>query len=83
MDFGGKGDGTKGCANGALDDEMKKQAAFCKEHVPCEEEKKLLTRRVTSNMVFTKKVGLFRERHQKNDIFFQIVEENGVFFRLT
>ena len=54
----------------AMDDEMKKQAAVCKEHVPCEEEKKLLTRRVTSNMVFTKKVGLFKESHQKNDIFF-------------
>ena len=70
VDCGGKGDVAKGGANGAMDDEMKKQAAVCKEHVPCEEEKKLLTRRVTSNMVFTKKVGLFKESHQKNDIFF-------------
>ena len=62
----------------AMDDEMKKQAAVCKEHVPCEEEKKLLTRRVTSYLVFTKKVGLFKERHQKNDIFFQIVEGEGL-----
>ena len=39
VDCGGKGDVAKGGANGAMDDEMKKQAAFCKEHVACEEEK--------------------------------------------